>query len=52
MAEMPADPFTGLMAAAIELHGMYSGFVDAGFTDAQAMQLVIAIIAANQGTTK
>ena len=53
MTEMPADPFTGLMAAATGVHEMYSGFVDAGFTDAQAMQLVIAIITTfNQGSAE
>lgn len=46
MSETPADPFTGLTAAAAELHEMYSEFVNAGFTDAQALQLVISIIAA------
>jgi hypothetical protein len=44
---MPADPVTDLAAMAAQLHEAYEAFVAAGFTEAQAMRMVCAIITAN-----
>jgi hypothetical protein len=37
--ELPTDPFTELAASAVQLHELYLSWVDAGFTEAQAMEL-------------
>jgi hypothetical protein len=47
--DMPHDPLTNLAAAAAQLHEAYEAFIDAGFTESQAMQMVCAIVAASQG---
>jgi hypothetical protein len=44
---MPADPMTELSAGAVQTHELYRAYVDAGFTPAQAMQIVCAMIAAS-----
>lgn len=41
---MPADPVTDLAAGAAQLHEAYESFVEAGFTEAQAMQMVCALL--------
>ena len=41
---MPADPLTDFAACAVQLHEAYTSFVAAGFTEAQAMQMVCAIL--------
>lgn len=46
---MPADPVTELAAGAAQLHEAYESFVDAGFTEAQAMQMVCAILVNGTG---
>lgn len=46
---MPADPLTDLAASAAQLHEAFEAFVAAGFTEAQAMQMVCAIITGSQG---
>lgn len=48
--QMPADPITDLAAGAAQLHEAYESFVAAGFTEAQAMQMVCAIITGSQGS--
>ncbi|MFF4403654.1 hypothetical protein [Streptomyces sp. NPDC001404] len=40
----PADPITELAQRAAEMHEMYTAFRDAGFTEDQALELVIAIV--------
>lgn len=35
----PVDPITAMAAAAVQLHEMYQAFVDAGFTEDQALEL-------------
>lgn len=40
----PQSPFTELAAAAVQLHEMFRAFLDAGFTEYQALQLAVAII--------
>lgn len=47
---MPADPLTDLAAGAAQLHEVYEAFRAAGFTEPQAMQMVCALITANQGS--
>lgn len=41
---MPSDPITDLAAGAVQIHELYESFVTAGFSEAQAMQLVCTII--------
>ncbi|MFD3740457.1 hypothetical protein [Streptomyces sp. NPDC058629] len=45
----PTDPMTELAAAAAQLHEMYQAYVDAGFTEQQALDLTKAVIVANIG---
>lgn len=49
--KMPTDPITDLAAAAVQLHELYESYVAAGFTGAQAMQMVCTIIAASMGAS-
>ncbi|WP_289009138.1 hypothetical protein [uncultured Thermomonospora sp.] len=49
-SDMPQDPFTELAKAAIQLHELFKAFLDAGFTEPQAMQLVCTALTA--GITK
>ena len=49
MAEDPADAVTELAQMAIQMHELYVTYVDAGFTDAQAMQLLCAHVQASAG---
>ena len=42
---MPPDPLTELMKGAAHAHEMYRAYVDAGFTEEQALRLIIAMIA-------
>ncbi|MEV8474873.1 hypothetical protein [Streptomyces sp. NPDC051173] len=39
----PADPITGLAEHAAQLHEMFLAFQHAGFTENQALELVIAL---------
>lgn len=38
----PIDPITAMAAAAVQLHELYEAFVEAGFSELQALQLTIA----------
>lgn len=42
----PADPITELAAAAVQLHELYSAYIEAGFSEAQAFELTKAILVA------
>jgi hypothetical protein len=44
--DMPADPVTDLAAGAAQLHELYEAYVAAGFTQAQATQLVCTVLRA------
>lgn len=44
MPDTPQDPITALAEGAAQLHELYTAHVNAGFTEAQAMQIVLAII--------
>lgn len=46
--DMPADPVTDLAAGAAQLHEAYESFIEAGFTEAQAMQMVCAVLCHSQ----
>jgi hypothetical protein len=41
----PQDPITPLLDMAIQLHELKTRFEEAGFTNAEAMQLICAVIA-------
>lgn len=47
--DMPLDPLSMLAAGAAQLHEAYESFIAAGFTEAQAMQLVCAVLVNGQG---
>jgi hypothetical protein len=41
----PSDPITDLAASAAQLHELFLAYVQAGFTEAQAMELVKTTLA-------
>lgn len=41
----PEDPFSELSQATVSQHEMYLSWVDAGFTPAQAMELLKVVVA-------
>ena len=43
----PEDPITQLAAAAAQLHELYNSYLEAGFTEHQAFDIVKTILAAN-----
>ncbi|QCX81257.1 hypothetical protein C9F11_38370 [Streptomyces sp. YIM 121038] len=45
----PEDPITELAAAAVQLHEAYTAYLQAGFTEPQAFELVKTILAASFG---
>lgn len=45
----PADPITELAAAAVQLHELYEAFMEAGFTDRQALELVMTAMQGSAG---
>jgi hypothetical protein len=45
-ASSPADPLTSLAESAIHAHEMLTAYVDAGFTRAEALQVIIGIFTA------
>jgi hypothetical protein len=47
--DMPADPFSAMAAAAVSLHEMYRSFVTAGFSEAQAFELVRSMVVRQLG---
>lgn len=49
MSNSPQDPLTELAAGAIQLHELFLAQVEAGFTEPQAMQILIAVITAGIG---
>lgn len=48
--DMPVDPVTDLAATAAQLHEAYEEFLAAGFSEAQAMQMVCAMLTGNPGS--
>jgi hypothetical protein len=49
VSDAPQDPLTELAAGAVQLHELYIAQVEAGFTEQQAMQIVIAVLTASMG---
>ncbi len=49
MPDNPQPPLTELAAAAVQQHELYRSWVDAGFTQDQALDLLKAVIAAGIG---
>jgi len=47
--EIPQDPLTELAAGAVQLHELFLAQVAAGFTEQQAMQIVIAVLTGGMG---
>jgi hypothetical protein len=47
----PEDPITQLAAAAVQLHELYSSYIEAGFSEPQAFDLVKTILAASMGAS-
>jgi hypothetical protein len=45
----PEDPITQLAAAAAQVHELYLSYIEAGFTEAQAFDLVKTILTAGIG---
>jgi hypothetical protein len=43
---LPPDPMSQLATGAAQQHELFMGWVNAGFTRTEAMQLLIAIVAA------
>ncbi|MFJ2630852.1 hypothetical protein ACIO6U_02660 [Streptomyces sp. NPDC087422] len=49
MPDDPQSPITELAAMAVQHHELYTAYVDAGFTENQALQMLISIIMATIG---
>lgn len=49
MPDNPQPPLTELAAAAVQQHELYRSWVDAGFTEEQALDLLKTIITAGIG---
>ncbi|GAA4676788.1 hypothetical protein GCM10023347_33880 [Streptomyces chumphonensis] len=43
-----STPLTALVASAVQLHELYSAYVHAGFTPAQAMDLIKCLISTHR----
>ncbi|WP_199546573.1 hypothetical protein [Streptomyces sp. N35] len=41
----PQDPITGLVADAVQVHEIYLAYVQAGFTEQQALELKTFLVA-------
>ncbi len=48
--DIPASPLTSLQTGAIAMHELKNGYVQAGFTPQEAMQLVCAVLATSVQT--
>lgn len=45
----PVDQFMEMAAAAVALRGLFEAYVSAGFTEAQAMQFLLSMMAGAAG---
>lgn len=51
MSDLPTDPLTELGQAAQQMHELYLTWIDAGFTESQALYLLAQVIrSAGRGT--
>ena len=41
--EMPTNPFSALAEAAMSMHELFGAYVDAGFSEGQALYLVACV---------
>lgn len=48
----PQNPFSQQAAGAVALHELYLSYVEAGFTEMQALQLICAMMAAMIGRSQ
>lgn len=46
-ADDPFTLFTQAASAAIQLHGLYRSYVDAGFSEGQAMRIICTMISSS-----
>ena len=46
MSSSPGGPMTELEAGAAQVHELYQAYLTAGFSEQQAMRLVVAIVTA------
>jgi hypothetical protein len=46
---LPPDPISVLAAAASQLHELFRAYVASGFTEAQALQIVISVLTVSLG---
>lgn len=44
MPNAPEDPMTALSASSTEIHEMFQSYVMVGFTETQAMQIILQIL--------
>jgi hypothetical protein len=44
--ELPPDPLTALAAGAAQMHELFRAYIGSGFTEAQAMQMICAMLEA------
>lgn len=42
--QIPDSPMTALAAGAAQLHELFRSYVEAGFTEPQAMQIICAMV--------
>lgn len=49
MVDEPTDPITDLAAGAAQVHELFLAYVEAGFTEPQALSLVKTVLAAALG---
>ena len=49
MPDMPEEPLGQLAEGAIQMHTLYQAYVEAGFSETQALQLVLTILAGALG---
>jgi len=44
--DLPDDPMSALAGAAYQMHELFVAYVAAGFTDEQAMSIILALLTA------
>lgn len=49
MSEQPTDPFTAMQESAHQTHELFVAYLDAGFTEVQAMHIIVSLLTASAG---
>lgn len=44
MSNSPQDPITDLAAGAAQLHELFTAYIQAGFTENQALRLLVGVL--------